>query len=788
MPLFKVVGKFLKRIRDRNKPKPVEVPAGLVVQTIEERNKDAEIDLTTEYYYDHPEEFWAKFQHTGQIKVPKEFDKWLIGQEEMVEEWEMNLEEWVRKMKVIEQMRESGQSDKTAMNAFLKEWPGPYLAYVGKPGLGKSLLLKIAKQKLKELYKKYDIKLQNTFLIKNPLNAQRPLVKYVPAEGGLGKRIVSAAEYTMEKKSLKISAIRGFLSFVVLMGILAISTAIFALVYTQYVYDPEVAWFFASGFVYQWLLIGVFLTVFPLFILGMGSGMMGGGNVPLRKPGMDDVPNLIIDNDAPDGDYPDLGVDMTQGNPQGIFGAVSHDPYQSGGLGTPAHHRMQAGTIHKADKKILFADEFKNILLQEKIVIELLTPLEDGMYPIRGRAMFGNEGNASIAGETQPIDCAFFLIAAMNYDSLPLLNNYPALRNRFHYGNIKRAEDEILATPKNEIKMAQFLSDESFRFHTPDVCSEAVKLVIGHSRRKASAANKMLLQMRPYIQDIKKSAQLTWYKPGRTIQCSCQMNTKSDMIHASDMQAAIDNFAKPIEQQILDAAIDRRAPYRLSLPKDEVALGIVNGLVVISRGEDEEGKTGDVAVVTAWLKKVDLMDKGIKNPKARFVVTGATQENKDTWISNSIETVKTAILQLYGIDLETEYYVHVSFIQSDPKGMDGPSAGITMTLAIMSQLGDPRIPQEQRVPVPMRQDTAITGTVENFPAGGDVRVGPIGGVFEKSYGARKRNIMRVILPKENRENTYFDRFSAGMEVIGAETVLEYFDLMRADKKSRAVVR
>jgi len=255
------------------------------------------------------------------------------------------------------------------------------------------------------------------------------------------------------------------------------------------------------------------------------------------------------------------------------------------------------------------------------------------------------------------------------------------------------------------------------------------------------------------------------------------------MIHASDMQAAIDKYAKPIEQQILDAAIERRAPYLLSMPVDEVAAcGIVNGLVVISSGneDDAEGRTGDVAVVTAWLKKVPPLPNGALNPKARFVITGATQD-KDTWIANSIEMVKTTILQLYDIDLQTEYYTHISFIQSDPRGMDGPSAGITMTLAIMSQLGDPRVPAEQRVPIPMRQDTAITGTVENFPAGGDVRVGPIGGTFEKCYGARKRGRMRVILPKENRQNTYFDRFSGGMEILGAETVIQYFNLMRADK-------
>lgn len=779
----------MKRKDANLKKVPVKVPVlhkKDAIYDIEGRNQASTIkfDLSDDKWFEHPEEFWAEFKHTGEILVPKDFERWLIGQERMKEEFFLNLEEWVRKMKDIQELRKAGKADdKDAMKAFLKERPGPYLLYIGQPGTGKSLLIKIANKKLKELYKKHGIELQDVLLIKNPLNKQKPLPKYVPA--GVGKRIVYAAEYVSEKTNLKSTVLRAFLSFMIVMGILAICTAIFLMIYINYTYDADVAWFLASGTYFHWIILGLFLTVFPLFILGL-SGTQGGFASVQKRPGMEDIPALIVDNSG----SPELYVDMTQGNSAQMFGSIQHDPWQSGGLGTPTHHRMQAGAIHQADGKILFADEIKNFLFNEQMVIEFLTPLENGSYPIRGRTWGGSEGNASLAGETNsPIDCAFFLIAAGNYDALPLLNKYPALRNRFHYGNIVRAEDEIPASPQNEIKIAQFLADEAFRFRTPNLCSEACRLIIGHARRKASSAKRMKLQMRPYIQDLKKAAQLAWHYPDRdNSECGCGAEKEGNLIHAIDMIKAIDDYAKPIEQQILDAQIERSQPYKI-LANTGTAIGMVNGLVVIS--DSEEGRTGDVTTVSALL--IPLNKPGTGKQDENFIVTGAPTDAKDSWMANSIRTVRTAILSMYGIDLVKDYYVHISFLQSDPKAIDGPSAGITMTLAIMSQLGDPRIEDAKlRQPIPISQDTAVTGTIENIPyteAGvKDMRVGPIGGVFEKVYGAKKWKMKRVLVPSENYDNTYFDRFSKGVAVKGAKTVLQYFDLIRADVKRKTLIK
>ena len=46
-------------------------------------------------------------------------------------------------------------------------------------------------------------------------------------------------------------------------------------------------------------------------------------------------------------------MDATGSHAGALLGDVRHDPYQSGGLGTPAHERVEAGMIHKANRGVL---------------------------------------------------------------------------------------------------------------------------------------------------------------------------------------------------------------------------------------------------------------------------------------------------------------------------------------------------------------------------------------------------------------------------------------------------
>ena len=120
------------------------------------------------------------------------------------------------------------------------------------------------------------------------------------------------------------------------------------------------------------------------------------------------MPKVIVDNHnkntAP-------FLDATGAHAGALLGDVLHDPFQSGGLGTPSHERVIAGMIHKANMGVLFIDEIAT--LQPGTQQELLTSLQEGKYSITGQS----ERSAGAMVRTEAVPCRFVLIAAGNAET-----------------------------------------------------------------------------------------------------------------------------------------------------------------------------------------------------------------------------------------------------------------------------------------------------------------------------------------------------------------------------------
>jgi ATP-dependent Lon protease len=193
-------------------------------------------------------------------------------------------------------------------------------------------------------------------------------------------------------------------------------------------------------------------------------------------------------------------------------------------------------------------------------------------------------------------------------------------------------------------------------------------------------------------------------------------------------------MVKDVEEII---KIARIAPYEIISNDNEWEVGHIYGLAV-------SGFVGSTLEIETMVYESKQKGKGV----VRFNDTAGSMAK------DSVFNAASVIRKITGKDM-SDYDIHVNVIGGAK--IDGPSAGAAITVCIISAL----------LNRPIRQDTAITGEISIRG-----KVKPVGGIFEKVYGARRKGIKHVIVPYDNRNDV-----PTGMEDITVTSVKDIEELL-----------
>jgi Lon-like ATP-dependent protease len=456
------------------------------------------------------------------------------------------------------------------------------------------------------------------------------------------------------------------------------------------------------------------------------------------------VPKFIVDNTKRVAPF----IDATGHGSAQLFGSVAWDPLQTGGLGTPEHQRVTAGDVHRAHLGILYIDEIKNMSPDEAIT--LLTVLEDGQLPITMRSRMGDAGGtAAMAVSTEPVPCMCFLVGAGNFDSIGQV--HPALMDRIYgYGKVVRMNNDMENNVENRRRYVQFIAQEVSRFRLPPFTREACEEIVNEGRRRSNKKDALTTKFRPMISIVKTAATLATEEGLKQV----------EKRHVTE---AIENHCKTIQKQILEHQMSERGKLLEISPKG-AKLGQIYGVAVVKDPYSGE-MTGNVLTVKGFLEKRDTKDKTLQG---YYKVTGIAKEGEEQFITDSVAKVRSVILQKYGVDIAQEYFTHLDFAQA--YSVDGPSAGVTMTILLCSLIEGK----------PIRQDVAVTGEI-NVSVDDVIPVTAVGGLHEKIKSAEMWGFKKVIVPAKNYKHS-IDPNDYSIEVIPGETLEDYLKECLIDRE------
>jgi Lon-like ATP-dependent protease len=526
---------------------------------------------------------------------------------------------------------------------------------IGKPGTGKSML----GAAMAELLPRED--LEDILCVPNRKDPHTP--KIVTVGAGEGRRII---DRYMEK-SAKGQNLRMIISLIIPLAIMLY------VIFVPLTQNPD--------FRPILVLIGTFVSFFSFLVMGQ-----------LRSRSENLVPKLLVDvsqqTHAPFND-------ATGAHAGALLGDVRHDPFQSGGLGTPAHERVESGLIHKSHKGVLFCDEISTLAMRTQQ--QLLTAMQEKEFQITGQS----ELSSGAMVRTDPVPCDFILIAAGN---LPTLENmHPALRSRIRgYGYEVFMDEDMPDTLENRNKIVRFVAQEvSKDGRIPHFSKEAVEEVIREFRRRATKKHSLTLMFREMGGLVRAAGDIA--REGNA--------SITEMKHVVGAKI----LAGSLEQQLAEKFIDMKRDYQILLNEGAI-VGRVNGLAVLG------SRSGIVTNVEAEVTPA------LSSQEGKIIATGKLGEIAKESVMNV-----SAIIKKYTEVNISDHDVHIQFLQTY-EGIEGDSGSVAVATAVVSALTN----------IPVRQDVAMTGSIS---VRGEVL--PIGGTTFKTEAAIEAGIKTVIVPLGN---------------------------------------
>jgi len=565
-----------------------------------------------------------------------------------------------------------------------------HVLLIGEPGTGKSML----GMGLAELLPRE--KLVDILSFPNPNDENTPLIRTIPA--GQGRDIVARAN---------LQNLGMFKNQYLIMFILVI-IAMFSPWWVLSRYKTELGTTGGAIMFTAFFLGGmIFLAAFVIFL-----------NLGKRMPDKVKIPRVVVDNykrkTAP-------FYDATGAHAGALLGDVLHDPFQSGGLGTPAHERVVAGMIHKTNKGVLFIDEIAT--LQPHTQQELLSALQEKEFPITGQS----ERSAGAMVRTEPVPCDFVLLAAGNIETVR--NMHPALRSRIRgYGYEVHMNETMPDTPENRSKIAIFVAQEVIKDKKiPHFSREAVETIVEEAKRMANRKGHLTLRLRELGGLIRAAGDVAVEQKSKFVE-------KKHIIMAK-------TIARTLEKQIADKYIERKKEYEVIVTEGK-KIGRVNGLAVIGA---EESYSGIILPIESQITP--------GGKEKEIIATGKLGEIA----KEAIKNVSAIIKKYFGEDIKEKHDIYVQFLQTY-EGVEGDSASIAVATSIISAFKN----------IPVKQDYAMTGSLS---VRGEVL--PVGGVTSKAEAAIEAGIKNIIVPKSNLKDIIIDPAKLkNIRIIPVETIGE----------------